>query len=101
MARLVALPEQQIIDGFKGTVDFYLWKDIPCARKWPVWRPRTPTAAEKANQDTFKAIIQAWDSVDATTRQAFTDLAKGTGLTNRDVYIRAAMVGIYQHQGMR
>ena len=35
MAKLIALPHQAIIDGFKGTIDFYVWKGLSVARKWP------------------------------------------------------------------
>lgn len=54
MAKLLVLPEQWIIDKYKGLIDFYEWNGIPCARKWPVHPPRTPTEAEQHNQDQFK-----------------------------------------------
>ncbi|GAI78615.1 unnamed protein product, partial [marine sediment metagenome] len=30
MARLTALPSLDIIHGFRGILDFYLWKGLPC-----------------------------------------------------------------------
>ena len=35
MAKLLQLPEAAIIDGFRGVLDFYVWKGIPCVRSWP------------------------------------------------------------------
>ncbi len=97
MAIVDKLPELQVIDGFKGTLDFYLWKGLPCVRKWPVWHRRTPTAAEFANQELFKAVVQAWPLLDTASRQSVFDLARGTGLTARDMYVRAAMKGLYRY----
>jgi hypothetical protein len=97
MARLTNLPAQQLIDGFKGVLDYYLWLGIPCARKWPVWHKREPTAAEYANQELFAAVVTAWNDVDAVSRKAFFDLAVGTGLTARDMYVRASMKGLYRY----
>lgn len=97
MAIITALPSRQVIDGFKGTIDFYLWRGIPCVRKWPIWRKRKAHPAELANQQQFAAIQRAWKYVDGTSRQAFQDMAAGTGLTARDVYTRAAVKGLYRY----
>jgi len=97
MAVLDALPERQVIDGFKGIIDFYLWKGLPCARKWPVWHKRKPSAAELANQTLFAAIVLSWNDLDQVTRQTYRDLAQGTGLTGRDVYVRGCMKGLYRY----
>src|SRR3989304_1279249 len=35
MAKLTALPDPPTIRRFRGLVDFYTWKGIPCARRWP------------------------------------------------------------------
>ena len=35
MARLDRLPATAVIDGFKGTLDFYAYKGIPVVRRWP------------------------------------------------------------------
>ncbi|GAH90840.1 unnamed protein product, partial [marine sediment metagenome] len=33
MAKLTALPSLDIIRGFKGTLDFYIRRGVPCVRK--------------------------------------------------------------------
>lgn len=93
MAKLIALPEQHIIDGFKGVLDFYVWKDIACARKWPVWRPRAPYPAEAINQQAFAYINKLWSTLPPNIKTAWNDLASGTGLTGKDLSVRAYMAG--------
>jgi len=93
VAVLEKLPERQIIDGYKGVLDFYLWKGIPVCRKWPVWRPRTPTPAEKATQDAFAYINHTWTSLDPAIKQAWEQMASGTGLTAKDLSVRAYLLG--------
>ncbi len=96
MARLRVLPHQDIIDGFKGKIDFYIWKGIPCARKWPVWRPRAPTPEEKANQDDFTRINQAAIGMPVEFIDAYRTLAQGTPFTWKDLMVRSFMRGLWR-----
>lgn len=93
MATLKQMPHQSIIDGFKGVLDFYEWKGIPCVRKWPVWKPRDPTPPEKVNQDAFSYINKAWKALPANIKTAWNDMARQTSLTGKDHYVRAYMTG--------
>lgn len=94
MAKLTSMPQQAIIDEFKGYVDFYLWKGIPCARAWPRWPPRDPHPAEKANQDEFAYIIHLYNTIPAEIIDAYRVTAAGTQYTCRDLFIKAFLVGI-------
>ena len=94
MAKLTSMPEQAVIDAFKGYVDFYFWKGIPCARAWPYWPPRDPTPAEKANQDEFAYIVKLYNSIPANIIDRYRVLAVGTQYTCRDLFIKAFLVGI-------
>lgn len=94
MAKLGAMPAQHIIDGFKGVIDFYYWRGIPCARKWPVWKPRTPTPPEKWNQDAFAYCNRLWGSLSLTVKTAFYKMAEGTTLTAKDWFVRVYMKGV-------
>lgn len=93
MAKLLKMPSQSIIDGFKGTIDFYYWKGIPVARKWPVWRPRTATPTEASNQRAFSYVNKAWKGLPANIKTRWNEMAGGTGLTGKDHYVRAYMRG--------
>ena len=94
MARLTALPEQAIIDKLKGVIDFYLWKGIPCARKWPYYRKREPTPLEKANQDAFAYCNAIAPFLPEYVKDQYKRMAQGTPLTWRDLWVRAYMQGI-------
>lgn len=93
MATLTRMPQQAIIDGFKGVLDFYLWKGIPCVRKWPVYRPRPPSPAELTNQQAFAYVNKAWSDLPANIKLQWNAMAGGTALTGKDHYVRAYMKG--------
>ncbi|MBA7633164.1 hypothetical protein ES703_40726 [subsurface metagenome] len=96
MAKLQVLPSQDIIDGFKGNIDFYLWKGIPVCRKWPVWRKRASYPSEKANQDDFTRINQAAISMPVEFIEAYMELAQGTPFTWKDLMVRSFMRGLWR-----
>lgn len=95
MAKLKKAPNLAIIDGFKGTIDFYLYMGIPCARKWPVWRTRKPYPDEKANQDDFATISKAATSMPLEFLEAYRELAQGTPFTWKDLMTRTYMRGLW------
>lgn len=96
MAKLKVLPHQDIIDGFKGKVDFYLWMGIPVARMWPVWRKRAPYPSELANQQDFTRINQAAITMPLEFITAYTELAQGTPFTWKDLMVRSFMRGLWR-----
>ncbi len=95
MARLRRMPSQVIIDGFKGTIDFYLYMGIPVARKWPIWRPREPYAVERSNQDDFARINKAYSTLPVEILTAYKTLAQGTPFTGKDLMVRSFMRGLW------
>ena len=94
MVRLSEMPSQATIDGYKGLVDFYLWKGVPCARRWPRYTPRNPTDAERANQERFAYINKLASSVGPEVREYYSRMAAGTSWTWKDLFVRAYMTGI-------
>ncbi|MBA7537481.1 hypothetical protein ES705_29750 [subsurface metagenome] len=95
MAKLTQMPHQAIIDGFKGKVDFYEWRGIPCARKWPVWKPRISTPAEKSNQDDFAYINKLAGTLPVDVIDGFKLLAVSTPFTWKDLLVRGYMRGLW------
>lgn len=89
------MPNQAIIDGFKGKIDYYLYMGIPCARKWPVWRPRKPHPLEKAGQDDFAAINKAAPFLPVEFIDAYKDMAVSTPFTWKDLLVRSYMRGLW------
>lgn len=94
MAVLKQLPHQAIIDGFKGKVDFYLWKGIPCARMWPHWPKRDPTDPERAAQQSFAYITKAAAQLPEYIVDQYRRMAVGTPWTWRDLLTRSYLQGL-------
>lgn len=93
MARLKALPSLDIIRGFKGVIDFYLWRGLPCARKWPRRAPGRRTEAEIASSALFGIITSNYRLLAPLVLAAFQEAAKDQPRTARDLYISA----VYGH----
>lgn len=90
MAKLTALPEEAIIAGFRGVLDFYLWKGVPCVRSWPR-KPKLPRSpAVQAASQTFGYLSTAFSSTPPVIKAQAEALAVGTAWTWRDVRYRAA-----------
>lgn len=53
--KLDAMPARNIISLFRGQVDFYYWKGLPCARRWPRPQKQPGTADQK---ETWLALKQ-------------------------------------------
>lgn len=94
LARLDKMPSQEIIDGLKGVVDFYYWKGIPCARKWPHWAKREPTPDEKAAQDRFAYAARSWKNLPEYVKAAYNNMAASTFNTGREIYMRTYLSGL-------
>jgi len=93
VARLTALPSIDIIRGFKGTIDFYLWRGLPCARKWPRRAPGRRTDAEIASSALFGEVSTNYRLLAPLALAAFQEAAKDQPRTARDLYISA----VYGH----
>ena len=88
MAKLARLPEADIINGFKGVLDYYVWLGIPCVRKWPRYKPRTPNPQEALNQSIFKTAVDEWNLLSEYVRQGYITMAAGSTLSGRDMFIK-------------
>lgn len=97
MAKLVALPHQAIIDGFKGTIDFYVHRGIPCARAWPKSPGKIRSEAVMAQWPLFSYASQEWSHLSPTIQDAFKQLATDSGLSGRDMFTRAYLSGLYRY----
>jgi hypothetical protein len=85
VARLLAMPQQEVIDGFKGSVDFYEWKGIPVARRWPRSPGHNRVAAVQAQWAAFSEAQSAWSTLDPDVIAAYNAMAVGTDYTGRDM----------------
>jgi len=88
MARLAALPSVDIISGYRGKVDFYVWLGIPCSRRWPRWKIRSRAAAVQAQWSVFNDAVQEWNSLPQEIRNAYKAMATGSTLSGRDMMVK-------------
>lgn len=88
MAKLTNLPDPEIIRSFKGLVDFYTWKGIPVARKWPQHSPRPATPNEAQQQQWLQIANQLFAALSTRFYNAIRQQPSGTSLTPRDLFMR-------------
>jgi len=77
------------VDTLSGVVDFYYWRGLPCARKWPHWPARVPYPAEKIAQDRFAYAMQMWAFLPRYLQDQYRNMAVSASVTARDIFVRA------------
>lgn len=97
MAKLTVMPHQAIIDGFKGSVDFYVYMGIPCARAWPKSPGQARSPAVIAQWPIFSYASKEWANLSPAVQDAFKELATNSGLSGRDMAMRAYISGLYRY----
>jgi len=91
MAKLTALPDPPTIRRFRGLVDFYTWKGIPCARRWPNKQsPDRFQPAELAAAKDFGALAREMSRTHPYVVLTATRLARNVPWTWRDLTTAAA-----------
>lgn len=97
MARLTVLPHENIIDGFKGSIDFYVHRGIPCARRWPRSPGKIRSPAVMAQWSAFTFASQEWKNLTPAVQESYNILATDSGLSGRDMQVRAYLTGLYRY----
>jgi len=97
MARLLVLPHEDIIDGLKGSIDFYVHRGIPCARSWPRSPGKRRAPSVMAQWPIFTFAVQEWKNLSSTVQDSYNQFATDSGLSGRDLQIRAYMTGLYRY----
>jgi len=89
MGKLAALPDEAIISGFKGVVDFYVWNGIPCFRKWPRSPGHKRAPAVEAQWLSFSWPAANWNSLSPEVQQAYITTAAESGMSGRDLFLKS------------
>lgn len=97
MAKLTAIPHQDIIDGLKGSIDFYVHRGIPCARSWPKSPGKRRSDSVMAQWPLFSFATREWNNLSQAVRDSYTRFSSDSGLAGRDLQIRAYMTGLYRY----
>jgi hypothetical protein len=88
MAKLDALPEQAIIDGFKGRLDYYYYMGIPCCRSWPSSPGPKRAPAVESQWPVFADASRLWNTLSPEVQQAYNAMASGSTLSGRDMMVK-------------
>lgn len=97
MAILKVMPQQGIIDGFKGSVDFYFYMGLAVARAWPRSPGKVRSPSVEAQWPKFAYAAKEWLNLSSIVQDAYRKLATNSGLTGRDMQVRAYLTGLYRY----
>ncbi|MBA7568974.1 hypothetical protein ES708_10711 [subsurface metagenome] len=97
MAKLLRLPSLAIIDGFKGSVDFYVHRGIVCARAWPRSPGHRRAQAVEARWPAFTVASRLWNQLSPEVRQAYGQMSAGLRLSARDIFIKGYLKSDWPH----
>lgn len=93
MVKLAVLPHQDIISGFKGKIDFYLWRGIPVVRTWPRSPGHKRAPAVEAQWPAFTTASRLWKLMSPALQAAYNETAHGTTMSGRDLAEKAYLSG--------
>ena len=91
------MPHEAIIDGFKGKVDYYFYMGIPCARSWPRSPGKRRAPSVEAQWPLFTYAAREWNNLSTAVQDAYRQLATNSGLSGRDMQVRAYISGLYRY----
>lgn len=93
MAKIKEMLSEALISGFKGVVDYYYWLGIPVARRWPRSPGHRRSPAVEAQWLPFATAVALWNELPPELRITYTWMASGTGLSDRDMFIKCYLAG--------
>jgi len=97
MGKLASMVSQNVIDGFKGKIDFYVYKGMPCFRRWPNKRRGQFSPAEMSGWAPFANSSRLWNELSPEIRAIYDSMASDSGLSGRDLFTRSYMSGLYRN----
>ena len=97
MATIKAMLGEKVISGFRGKLDYYFYMGIACVRKWPASPGSRRSPAVMAGWAPFTYAVREWNTLSAEMREPYETLASDTGLSGRDMFMRAYMTGLFRN----
>ena len=82
-----------VINGFKGTLDFYVHCGLNCVRSWPRSPGPHRALAVQAGWPAFTWSVKNWLNLAPIVQEAYRQLATGTKMTGRDIFMKSYMKG--------
>lgn len=81
MAKLTTQADRATIIACRGVIDFYYWKGIPVARRWPRKSSQPRTAREVASSEEFAAAAAITGGMGSAMVEAWKRDMVGVGVT--------------------
>lgn len=98
MARIDGLPSLEVIEGFKGLIDFVSWRGIFYARKWPVTPRASLSEAHFERAKLFGEIVQAYSLLAGEVIAYYQEMAEGIPRTARDLHVAAVLGHLHERK---
>lgn len=83
-----------IVDGYKGTLDFYYHQGVPCVRLWPRSPGKIRSQAVMNQWPIFATAARLYRDLSPAMHQVYLDMAAQTSLTARDVFTKSYISGM-------
>ncbi len=96
MAVLTKMPSLGIIAGFKGSIDFYFYKGLPCARAWPKSPGRHRSPRVSAQWPAFTYAAKEWAELSPAVQAGYREMTARGGLSARDLQVRSYLTGLFR-----
>jgi hypothetical protein len=90
--KLNTLPDTATIVASRQKIDFYLWKGIPVARRWPRYTPYEHSSRQVLGMNRFRVAAKATGAISSRVQEPMMALHAGAGVTWID-HFRALAVG--------
>ncbi len=97
MAKIKALPGQKVISGFKGVIDYYVWKGIACVRSWPRSPGHRRAPAVEAQWSAFTEASKLWNELSPEVQEAYKRMSAGTSWSGRDLQVKSYLSPLIIH----
>jgi len=78
----------EMIDAFKGSVDFYYWKNIPVARSWPGKIKQPYTTGQNFRRLLFKSVSEALHKLEDNVINSYKLMSQNISYSWRDLYFK-------------
>ena len=94
MAKIGKLPGTAVIKGFKGVLDYYVWKGIACVRSWPRSPGHKRAPAVEAQWSAFSEATKLWQLLSPEVQDAYNQMAAGTHMSGRDIQVKTYLTNL-------
>jgi len=88
----------EMIDAFRGSVDFYYWKNIPVARSWPgkIQQPFTP--GQNFRRQLFKSVSENLHKLEDNVIKSYKLMSQNISYSWRDLYFKIYLSYGYKYK---